>query len=233
MTIAFDAFGQYSGTFSADDSFSLAGAAGLDGVLCVVIQASNTAETITATHNGVNLPAISGSPFTSSTFAEAGGITIHAFFAGSGLSGGTQTVAITKSGSNPCLAGAWSVTTASNAPEVQASDNDIDSAAVVDPSGTIALSGVTCLVLQAFCSGQGAITSITPPTGWTSDGEDDAGSVTVGWYRYDTIGSSDVTYGWTQTSDDAFGIAIALTEPAGGGGLSIPVAMHHYRMLKS
>lgn len=231
MTIARDAFGQYSGTFTVDDSFSLAGTAGLDGVLCAVIQASSTPETITATHNGVNLPAISGSPFTSSNFGEAGGISIHVFFAGSGLSTGTQLVAITKSGANACLAGAWSVTTASSAPTVQATDNDIDQAdaGTANPTGTIALSGVTCLVLQAFASGQSSEANNTPLTDWTAEGSDDAGSVTVGWDSYDIIGSSDVGYGWNMAgTDDAFGVAIALTEPAGGGGTILPLLNSYY-----
>jgi Cu2+-exporting ATPase len=85
-----------------------------------------------------------------------------------------------------------------------------------NPASTLTLSGNTCLVMEGVFSGQAAVTGITPPTGWSSTREYDTGSEQHAVYVYDTVGSSDVSTGFTQTSDDYKVFAIALKEVLSG-----------------
>lgn len=95
-------------------------------------------------------------------------------------------------------------------------DATINSDAQANPSVTLQTGGKLCFAAIGFFSGQNATTGITPLTNWTSNLENDFGSVTGGWYRFNSFLSADVTAGWTQTSDDAAMIGVLLGEADGG-----------------
>jgi hypothetical protein len=97
----------------------------------------------------------------------------------------------------------------------------VDSASQANPTGTLTLSSRTCFVCQGLMSGQAAVASITQPAGWSIGVEATTGSECAAVYSYDTIGSSDVTVGWTQTADDAFAVAIAVSEVVSAAGQPI------------
>lgn len=181
----------------------------------MIVLIGGTAETneITAvTYGGVALSAVSGSPNAKAT-GETG--IVQAFFLGSGVPSGAQTVAYTTSGSTVTHQGYCVTVTATASTEVVATNVAINSDSQADPSSTLGLSGRTCFCCELIYSGQAAIASITPFSGWTSQHEAAASGDTLAYYTYDTVGSSDVTVGWTQTADDALMIAVAVSEVAG------------------
>ena len=57
-----------------------------------------------------------------------------------------------------------------------------------------------------------AVAGTTPLASWTSRVEIDWGPQVGLMYTYDTIGTSDVTAGWTQAADDATMVALAVSE---------------------
>jgi hypothetical protein len=67
-------------------------------------------------------------------------------------------------------------------------------------------------------SGQDALRDIAPLANWTRVVEHDLGSQVAGFYRYNTIGTLDVTAGWTQSPADAVMIALAIRLAAATGG---------------
>lgn len=136
---------------------------------------------------------------------------VWAFFLGASVPTGTQNVAITGSGSISVSVCVITWTAASDC-EVVDSDASISSNSQINPSATLSLGGRSCAVAIGFFSGTGTVGSISPLTGWTSRAERDFGAQTAGYYTYDTIGTSDVTMGWTQGADDAACIGMAIAE---------------------
>ncbi len=187
------------------------------GVIVFVVQNVGTADEVTGvTYGGVTMTEVTGSPNLHTT-GEPGGV--HAFFLGSSIPTGDQTISVSVNGTGSSKAGiAISVTAAANT-EINDVDATINSDAQADPSVTLQLNGISSFCCIGFHSGQNAPTAITPLTNWTTIAEVDFGSQTSGFYRYNTIGTADVTAGWTQTSEDAAAIAIAIDEvgsaPAG------------------
>jgi hypothetical protein len=141
--------------------------------------------------------------------AEAG--SVYVYFLGTGIPTGAQTVTVTTSGVNTAIGHATTLTAAADT-EVVDSDNTINSDSIANPSVTLSLGGRTSYCYIRFLSGQDAVGGITPFTGWTSRAENDAGTFTIGVYDYDTIGSTDVSAGWTQAADDAIAVAVAVSE---------------------
>lgn len=215
---AYGAFSQLSGNSTVGTSWSHVGTGSDECLAVAIIQNGATSETITVTHDGNSVAAVSGFPAGSSNFAEGPGLNVYWFFA-TGISTGTNTIAFTKSGSDAVWAAAWSFTTASNACEVNNSATGIDNGAggSATPSDTIALSSVTSIVVQILASGEGNPDNVDPRTGWGEDGFEDAGSVVIEWYRYLTVASADVIYGYDMTgTDDSYVSALAINEVSGG-----------------
>lgn len=220
-----DVASNYSGSFTASgSSWSHAGGGSERGILIIVMQAHNSTdvvETISVTHGGDAVPSVSGFPFDAASYSVFGGNTIHAFFDGSGIAQGTQSIVVTKSGANPSLAFAWTFDSAANDLEMNATHQGIDQASGANPSSSIALGGVTSLVVAAFASGvndDAGAGGMDPLSGWTQDVNIDIGTANFEGHRYNTIGSSGpVTYGYTAASDDGHGAAFAIYETAGGG----------------
>lgn len=175
-------------------------------VMCV---STDSADAFTGvTYGGVAMVQMAGSP--NVIAGEVG--EVAGFFLGSGVPPGAQTVAVTKTGTGTGQAYATTVTTSPDADVLlQDVDATINSTAVANPAVTLGLGGLPCLCVIGFYSGGNAPTNTTPFTNWTSDGEEDLGADTSGCYHYNVIARADVSAGWTQASDDAGAIAVALT----------------------
>jgi hypothetical protein len=218
MAVAFDAFSEVAagtGTLSWTHTPSAAP----QGVIVFVVENGTTSDGVTTvTYGGVGLTEVSGSPNILSS-GETG--VVHCFFLGSSVpNSGAQTVTVNISGSVTRRAAAITLTGSVDL-EVVDSDGTINSTATSNPSITLSTSGRTSFGAIAFQSGRPSIGNIIPLANWTDRLEHDFGAQVAGWYTFDTIGSSDITAGWTQGNDDAVAVAIAVTEgsPQGNGSL--------------
>jgi len=183
------------------------------GVIVFVVQDSNSAtdEVSSVTYGSLTLTEIPGSPNTSSG-GENG--VAYAYFAGSAIPTVSQTVTVTVSGSSSKIAYAISIAAATYT-EVVSSDGTLDTTNCSSCSVTLPLGGRTSFAAIGFVSGENDPASNTPLTNWSADDtahEHDFGNQTAGAYTYNTIGSSDVTCGWTQSSDDALAMCVAVSE---------------------
>lgn len=232
MAASVDVGSAYSGNFTSSDSWSHGGGGSETGILVIVLQAHNVSdvvETISVTHGGNSVPAVTDFPWDATLFDAFSGMTMHAFWDAGSIAQGTQAVAVTKSGANPCLAMAITINTASGDPEIDVTDRDIDSDGEANPSGSISITGsIDTLVLAAFCSGQDDDASVVPISGWTQQAHADAGTLVSEIHSYDTVGTtSPITYGYTAANDASLGAAFAIIEPAsadvtGSGTPSVP-----------
>ena len=180
------------------------------GVLVFVLGNGAGDDVSTITYGSATLAEIPGSPNIQSV---GEGFDIHAFFLGASVPTGAQTVFVNVTGFAAHAAVAITLT-AGNDTALVDSDGTINSTSYTNPSVTLSLGGVTSFAAIGFGSGQDAATGITPLANWTSRLEVDFGTRTAGVYTHDTIGTTDVTAGWTQTADDAVAIAVAVTESA-------------------
>jgi hypothetical protein len=212
MAVAFDAFS--NGTAGTGDiSWTHTPVGTPRGVIVIVLGVSGTDGVSGVTYGGSAMTEVTGSPNLKASTELAG---VYVYFLGTSIPTGAQTVAMTSA--NVHLKSISAITLTADADtEVVDSDATINSDSAADPSVTLSLGGRTAFAAIGLVSGQDAVTGITPLTDWTSRLEQDAGAVTVGHYTYDTIGSTDVTAGWTQTAEDATAIALAVSEVAGGG----------------
>lgn len=210
---------------SSGGSFSHAAGGSPRAVLVFCVASAPGGDVVSgATYGGVAMTEIpsAGGHLLKATGETAG---VWAFFLGASVPTGTQNVAITGSGSISVSVCVITYTGAADC-EVAASNTSINSDSVENPSSTLALGGSECAVAIGFFSGQGAVGGITPLTGWTSRAERDFGAQTAGFYTYDTVGTTDVTIGWTQTADDALCIGVAIREQASN---NIRAASFHHR----
>ena len=170
------------------------------------------------------MSAVSSSPMFGSGGEPA---TIYGFFLGSGIPTGAQTVSVdVNSVVATKRASCFTLTASANTEVVSVATINTDP--VANPSTTVSLGGRTCFVAAGIGSGHGTVADITPLTDWTSRVEPDFGSRMGAVYSYDIIGSSDVTAGWTQASEDAYMLAVAISEVTGGGS-KIPVFLSQFR----
>lgn len=230
MAIAFDA-STTSLTFTTGDiTINHTPVGTPKGVLVLITQGDTSDDTVTGvTYGGSALTEVGSSPHIT-TGDEAA--TLYAYFLGSSVPTGAQDAVVSTNASRRRNIDVITVT-AANDTEYNTSSLLVESNSLDDPSATFAIGGVTSYVVEWFMSGQSAVGGVSPNTGWTELSEGDMGSQLGCCYSYDTIGSSDVTCGYTSTSaDNVYLAAIAINEAAGGGGLSIPVAMANYRRFR-
>lgn len=179
----------------------------------VVVRAATTDTIIGMTYGGTAMTEVSGSPVIHD-FPNDDGV-VHAFTLLASIPTGPQTVAVDVNSTDFAMAGCLTLT-ASTTVEIVDVDATIN-ADVENPSVTLSLSGRTSFAAIGFHSGQDQPTGIAPLTDWTNRLEHDFGTGNAGFYTYNTIGTADVTAGWTQTTEDAAAIAIAFSEVAAGG----------------
>lgn len=229
MTVAFDAFTNGTGSTSSFNWTHTPSGTPAGVLVFVIHDGDGSGDSVTADYGALSLTEHASSPHIK-TSTEAGGISF--FWAGSSIPTGNQTVTITHSGVFK-NAGAITVTAAADI-QIQDTDVSISSDSITDPSGTLSLGSNTCFCAEGFFSGKGAITGNTPFANWTDRYEEDYGTSTGGIYTYDTIGSSDVTFGFTNvTPDDAVIFAVAVTEVASGSVLIVPTIYAYQRIQAS
>ncbi len=176
------------------------------GVIVLVVQSTlSTDQVSSVTYGALTLTRVARA---CDTATEPG--CVYAYFGGSSVPTGAQTVTVNVSGSSGKHASAITLTAAGNT-EVVTSDATI-TADATNPTVTLNLGGRTSFVAEGVYSGVANVTSITPFTGWTSRFEDDFGAFVDGYYTYDTVGSTNVSAGWTQATDDAAMVALAVSE---------------------
>jgi hypothetical protein len=154
------------------------------------------------------------------------------FFLGSSIPTGAQTVAVTASAQTKA-ATAITLTGAADT-ELVDCDNTIDSASQADPTVTLSAGGRDVFAALTFISGHSSPGSTSPFANWTARQEHDYGSDVGGVYSYNTIGTSDVSAGYTATAEVAVMIAVAVSEVAAAGDVcpALYVIGGHQRMLK-
>lgn len=189
------------------------------GVEVRVNSGSNADQVTGVTYGGVTMTEAAGSPLIK-TSTEI--MTTHVFYLGASIPTGVQDCIVDRSGSTSMVVGVTLLTASTNTEIVDTTT--VQSAPgggaglSTDPVAALSLGGRTCFCSIGFVSGKGATTDdvngITPLASWTSRHEEDHGAYVSGIYTYDTIGTTDVTAGWTQSDDDANGIAIAVSEIA-------------------
>jgi hypothetical protein len=178
-------------------------------IVFIVQTGAGTDQVTSVTYGGTSMTEVSGSPNLHAA-GETGAV--YAYFLGSAIPTGAQTVTVNVSGAASKRAVAYTLTANADT-EIVDSDGTINSSFLSNPSRTLSLSGRTSWAGIGFYSGQNAVGSITPLGSWTGDLEHSFGGIQVaGWYQFNTIGSSDVTAGWTQAADDAVMIGVAVSE---------------------
>ena len=205
MAVAFDAISNVAAG-TGDLSWTHTPVGTPRGVRVDIVENGGANGISSVTYGGVAMELVAVNAKTS---GEAG--TVVTYFLGKSLPTGAQTVSVTVGDAVSKRAVAITVTAASDTCWTSV-DTSISSDSATNPSATLNLLGKTSFVSLALHSGQGAAAGITPLTGWTSRLEHDFGAQMGGWYTYNTIASSDVSCGWTQTADDAVMIAAAITE---------------------
>lgn len=176
--------------------------------------ASGADEVTSVTYGGVTMSEVSGSPNSLAT-GENGAM--YCYFLGSSIPTGAQTVTVNVTGTGGTK---WPVAiTLTGAADtvVQSSDGTIHSTSLANPSVTLTSGGNSVFAAIGFFGGQNAPTSNTPLSGWTDRGENDFGTTTGGVYTFDTVGTSNVTAGYTAAAEDAVMMAVAIAESGGGG----------------
>ena len=206
--VGFDAFSSVAqGTGNLSWTHTPAGTP--KGVIVFVVENDGVDGVTSATYGGTSMTECTGSPNQHNT-GEPG--TVHCFRLLSSVPTGAVTVAVTMSDTVTAKrAGAYSVTSSADTTVVD-TDATINSDSAANPSVTLSAGGLNIFCAIGFHSGQNQATGITPLTSWTGSLENDFGSQVAGWYKYDTIGTANVTAGWTQTADDAVMIGIALKD---------------------
>lgn len=213
MTVAFDAISTDGGVATGNLSWTHTPAGTPRGVIVFVVQQpGSTNEILSVDYGGTAMSPVSGSPLLYGS-GETGAV--YAFFLGSSIPTGAQTITVNVNGTGSSKFGAAYSVTASADTEIVDVDSTVATIAA-NPSVTLSLGGRDCFCCEAFLSGHGSVLSTSPFSNWTANDLLLGGgsSRVAGFYRYDTIDDVDVTAGWTQTSEDAAMIAVAISEAA-------------------
>lgn len=218
MTISIDATTAQATKTSATWSTVHAGGASPEGVVVMAVRYDSGALTATATYNGVSMTELPGSPLRH-VGAGFNDFVIVAFRLDSPASG-TQTATVTWSADTGFSGTQIVQTYNSDTAGIQIQDEETaeSSGSSANPSGSLALGGNTCAVLTAWANGNAAVGDATPLSGWTSAAETDPGNQINGAYTYDTVGSANVTTGYTAASAEWAMYSIAVTELGATGG---------------
>ena len=173
----------------------------------------------TPTYGGVSMTEVTNSPLLYDPGPDE--VAVAVFFLGSNVPTGTQTFAATIGTGVSGVAGSIITLTASSDTEVvntvASTQNDTD-----DPSVSLGLLGRTSFVAQCVAGGANDVPGLwSPLTNWTAIEEvdiTDAGGLS---YRYDIIGSTDVTCGGqTTAATDSAILCYAISEVQATGAAS-------------
>ena len=218
MAVALDATSNPGATFTGNVSWTHTPVGAVRGVMITVfnVTASGVDQVQGVKYGGVTVPRISP-PSLFKTTTEAMGLA--AFFLGAGVPTGSQTVEVLTTAATVTKAGMCRTFTATKDVE-KIAEVVWSSDALANPTGTLALAGRSACCVLVFLSGQQAVSGFTQLTNWSiGSPESDFGNAGGGEYTYNIVGTANVTAGWTQTSDDAVGMAIAVAEVQGPTGV--------------
>jgi hypothetical protein len=223
MAIAFDAFSASGAAPGVDPSWTHTPVGTPRGAVVYVISPISD-PVVGVTYGGTAMTNVANVDNT--VGGEWGGYRITGFFLGVSVPTGAQTVAV-DAGALDVFAYAYTVTAAANTEFITSASTE--SLSVSDVAATLSLTGRTCFCSEMFASGEDDPASTAPLTSWTSRNEADFGTFLAGSYSFDTIGSTDVTSGLTQSSDDILMLATAISEVVAGAGVSIVPIVQNYR----
>ncbi len=140
------------------------------------------------------------------------GARVWAYFLGAAIPTGAQTVAINGGTRFFCITLTGDADT-----EVVASSGYSNGSpgTTTITLAELVLGSRTSFVAMVWGNGGNSVNSTTPSSGWSSLFEIDMGSQTGGTYKYDTIGSTNVTPSFTESAaEDTCAIAFAVAEIA-------------------
>jgi hypothetical protein len=194
------------------------------GVLVMIPNESATDQVTGVTYGGVAMTEIALSPLLASG-AEGG--SCYGYFLGSSVPTGAQTVAATISVGSPHII--TMTVTADTDTEIVTTGTINETAVTGDRTGTLSTGGRTTVVVEVGWCSASAATSITQITGWTAHNESDEGAEVNFRYSYDTVGTSDVTFGVTVGgTEDVAVLAAAIGEVVGGSTYTLDAAAASY-----
>lgn len=187
------------------------------GILVFIAQGFEAATDVIT---GVTYGGVAMTRVAVTTTAPTDPVRSYAYFLGSSIPTGAQTVAVTASSGTYKWSGHCVSMTAAADTEVQVSAAHMEtlSANPFDWSGTLALSGATCFVAEIVSACENVPTNIAPLAGWSKLSSCDYGSESSALLTYDTVGSADLTYGVNggASGDHSF-IAVGVKEAASSG----------------
>jgi hypothetical protein len=194
------------------------------GVLVMIPNESATDQVTGVTYGGVAMTEIDLSPLLASG-SEGGGC--YGYFLGSSVPTGAQTVAATISVGSPHII--TMTVTADTDTEIVTTGTINETAVTGDRTGTLSTGGRSTVVVEVGWCSASAATSITQITGWTAHNESDEGAEVNFRYSYDTVGTSDVTFGVTVGgTEDVAVLAAAIGEVVSGSTYTLDAAAASY-----
>lgn len=209
MAVAFDAISNHPTGAAGLLSWTHTPVGTPKGILVYVVGDEGTDDCGAVTYGGVAMTQLSTSPV---LLASGEICAVHAFYLGSGIPTGAQTVSVAHNGGTSYHHGDCISVTASNDTAIE-DTKTISSTSLANPTVTLTIANNSFMAI-GLMSGQDAVGSITPSTGWTSRREVDWGRQCSGIYTKDTNVSTNTAAGWTQTANDALAIAVAIKEVA-------------------
>lgn len=226
MTVAYDTSSAAAAIGTGNLSWTHTPVGTPKGVIVFIVQTGGITDEITSvTYGGVSLSAVSGSPLFVNAGAEDG--TVYAYFLGSGIPAGSQTVAVNVDGTGSIKdAVCTTVTAATSTTAVIASDyiDYTEVGTTATPSLSISVPAFkTAYVAAALFTGEGVLSSLSVGAGCTQIQETDFGSSAAGYLRRTSIevGATSAACSWTLGSSDEAGIfGLAVGEPL----QTVPVA---------
>ncbi len=219
MSITVDVASQVTGTGTGDLSWTHGG--GSPSAALIGIAHVGDATQITSVEYGGVAASLLGE------IAKAGGesAAVCMYLVPSGCPSGSQTIDVVVSGG--FTKKAWCISLNASADLELVDDATISSNSLADPSGSLSVGGRSCLTAMVLMSGQDTLGGITALSGWAG-AEVDFGTRTGAFYYRTTIDTSDPTYGWTQTAEDATAYVAAVAEVVSGPTLSDGGASYSY-----
>lgn len=228
--VSYDAYSEANFYASAGISWTHTPAGTVRGVIVWVFEANESSSTVTGvTYGGEAMTEVALSPVEKSS-GETASVRVYKLESvPGGVQTGAQTIAVSENSTTDHFYNAFAVSVSADADTTVVDTTVINSDATTNPSGTLTLGGETSFAAEAYFEGTGDPGTISALTDWTIRVQPDAVPFSHGLITYDTIGSSDVTIGYTQaTTDDVLLFAVAIAEAAGSSPV-IPVLHHQLR----
>jgi hypothetical protein len=195
LSVAFDAYS--SSSYAAGDlSWTHTPVGTPKGVLVLIYGNKYEDDIASVSYGGVAMEEVGLSPQLHNG-ASSDVFAVHAFFLGSNIPTGAQTVAVTH-GTGTSSHRAGCITLTADGDTAVEDDGAVNSNSVANPSVTLTIDEQSFCAL-VFGSGQGAISGATPLADWSSRTESDMGVCIGGIYTKNDIVSTDTAAGFTLT----------------------------------